>query len=242
MLAKCQGIVVRIINYSETSVILKCYTDLFGMQSYLIQGVRKNKGNIRPSQLMPLNLLQLEVYHQENKNLQRIKELRCAPTLSQIHFNFVKSSIAMFMSEVIYRAIKEENQPDELLFSYLFNSIQILDEQTDILANYPICFLLQLSRFLGFYPKVNELSTEAVFNFNDGHFELPELNNPFQADYLSSKLLAELLQLNFAHQQQVQVSSSTRKNLLQLLIHYFNQHLSNFSNMQSHLVLAEVLE
>lgn len=241
MLTKCQGIVLRVIQYSETSVIVKCYTDVYGLQSYLINGVRKNKGAIRPSQLMPLNLLQLEVYHQHNKNLQRIKELKCEPTLTELHFNMVKSAIAMFMSEVIYRAIKEENQPDEELFKFLFQIIQWVDEEKQSLANFPVCFLVQLSRFLGFYPKSN-IEQASVFNVKDGLFEERQEGNPFQAEASISQALALILDKSFEEQMQTAFAASVRKSLLVMLVEYYNQHVSGFANMQSHTILAEVLE
>jgi len=165
MLTKCRAIVIKCIDYSETSVILKCFTDTYGMQSYLINGVRKNKGSIRPSQLLPLTLLELEAYHQQNKNLQRIKELKCTPLLTELHFDMVKSAIGMFMSEVVYRSVKEENQMDTSLFEFLFHAVQVVDQEQGRLTNFPIYFLLQLSRLLGFYPRYNHQGT-GTFAFN----------------------------------------------------------------------------
>lgn len=243
MLTKCRAIVIRCIDYSETSVILKCFTDTLGVQSYLINGVRKQKGSIRPSQLLPLTLLELEAYHQQNKNLQRIKELKCTPQLNQLHFNMLKSAIGMFMSEVVYRSLKEENQPDEALFNYLYHSIQILDIEQERLANFPVYFLVQLSRFLGFFPRFEEGEMNRVaFNFKDGEFEWHDETNPFQLDMASSALLLQLLGCDYAAQKQLNVSGSTRKQLLQGMIQYYNQHLSGFGNMRSHEILAEVLE
>ena len=243
MLTKCKAIVIKVINYSESSVIVKCYTNNLGMQSYIINGVRKNKGSIRPSQLLPLTLLELEVYHQQNKSLQRIKELKCAPPLNQLHFNMIKSAIGMFMSEVIYRGIKEENQADEALFDFLFNTIQILDMEQENMANLPVLFLLRLSRFLGFYPKFETgAAGDLAFNFKDGFFEPPIANTPFQADLTSSRLLHQLLLADTDEQVQMPMFSAHRKKLLQVLVWYYNEHVSGFSNMRSHDILSEVLE
>ena len=243
MLTKCKAIVIKCIDYSETSVILKCFTNVYGMQSYLINGVRKNKGSIRPSQLQPLTLLELEAYHQQNKNLQRIKELKCTPLLQQLHFSMIKSAIGMFMGEVVYRSIKEENQPDEALFDYLFSAIQILDVEQERITNYPIYFLVQLSRFLGFYPKYNASGSGSLgFNFKDGQFEHYDDKNPCQLDLVTSQLLLEFLTCDYATQQQLQIHAHHRKQLINALIMYYNEHLTGFSNMRSHEILAEVLE
>lgn len=243
MLSKCRAIVIKCIDYSETSVILKCYTDLYGMQSYLINGVRKNKGSIRPSQLLPLTLLELEAYHQQNKNLQRIKELKCAPQLGQLHFDMVKSAVAMFMGEVVYRSIKEENQPDAGLFEFLYHAIQLVDEEQGRLTNFPVYYLLQLSRLLGFYPRYNHQGTGAfAFNFKEGEFEFYNDKDPFQFDLATSELLLHCMESDYLTTQQLHLHAHHRRQLINGLIQYYNQHLNGFSNMRSHEILAEVLE
>lgn len=243
MLVKCKGIVIKTIDYSESSVILKCFTDAHGLQSYLINGVRKNKGQIRPSQLLPLTLLELEVYHQQNKNLQRIKELKCSPPLHQLHFSMVKSSIGMFVSEVLNRSIREEHQADKALFDFIYHAIQLLDIEQQKLSNFPIYFLVQLSRYLGFYPQYQNSGTGTMgFNFKDGAFEFFDEHNPFQFDVVSSSLLLEFLEAGYELQKEFQIHASHRKQLLNHLIVYYNEHLNGFSNMRSHEILAEVLE
>lgn len=242
MLAKCRAIVIKTIDYSESSIILKCYTDTYGMQSYLINGVRKSKGSIRPSHVLPLTLLELEAYHQNNKNIQRIKELKCVPVLHHIHFDMVKSAIGMFVSEVIYRVIKEENNPDHAVFNFLFNTIQMLDIEDERLANFPIYFLLQFSRFLGFYPKEGISASHTGFNFKDGIFEHYDPTNPFMLDETSGKILLGLLGKSYDDQKEDQIRPDQRKYLLNSLILYYNEHLNGFSNMKSHEILSEVLE
>jgi DNA repair protein RecO (recombination protein O) len=242
MLTKCRAISIRTIDYSESSIILKCYTSAYGMQSYLVNGVRKNKGQVRPSQLLPLTLLELDVYHQNNKNIQRIKELKCTPQLQQLHFDVVKSAIGMFTAEVIYRSIKEENEADHALFEFLYNSIQILDIEHDRLANFPVYFMLQLSRFLGFYPKQAVSRTHVGFNFKDGLFEPFDHRSPFMADEQTSTAMLQLLNSSYEEQKGLPIHSETRKKILNTLILYYNEHLSGFSNMKSHEILSEVLE
>lgn len=242
MLAKCRAIVIKAIDYSESSIILKCYTDVYGMQSYLVNGVRKNKGYVRPSHVLPLTLLELEAYHQDNKNIQRIKELKCIPVLHTMHFNMVKTAIGMFISEVVYRAIKEENHPDVTVFDFLFHTIQVLDVEDERVANFPIFFLVQLSRFLGFYPKRGVSEWHTGFNFKDGIFEAFDPKSPFMLDEASGKILLHLLDKNYEEYKTQAIKSEQRKYLLNALILYYNEHLNGFSNMKSHEILAEVLE
>ena len=243
MLTKCKAIIIKSIDYSESSVIVKCFTNHYGMQSYLINGVRKQKGAIRPSQLLPLSLLNLEAYHQQNKNLQRIKELRCEPQLKQLHFQMTKSAIGMFIAEVIYRAVKEENHPDSQLFEFLFQFIQLLDEEDEqALSNLPLYFLLQIARLMGIAPKFENVGTGTLgFNFKDGQFEWYDDKNPFQFSLVSSELLMLCLPAGYNEIREMQIAGVHRRQLIQDILIYFNEHISGFSNMKSHEILATVL-
>lgn len=241
MLTKCRAIVIRTVNYSESSVILKCYTDLHGIQSYMVNGVRSRKGSIRPSQLQPLTLLELEAYQQQNKNLQRIRELKCMPPLRQLHFDIIKGAIGMFVSEVLYKAIREEAHADETLFSFLFHAIQLLDLSHDKTANFPVYFMLQLSRYLGFYPKGSYTAETDGFDLHEGSFDRYDLRNPFQVEPALSEKMSLLLRCGFDSMHDVPFSHAQRSTLLAHLVSYYSEHLDDFSELRSHKVLNEVL-
>jgi len=152
MIKKTRGIVLRNTNYRDNSVISHIYTEEFGIQSFILNGVRNQKGNIRPSHIMPLNLLDLVVYKKENTGIHRIKELRCQPILQSIHFDVLKNSVALFVSEILNASLAEEEANPEL-FHFLDHFIRILDLEDEKIGNYPIYFLIHLTRYLGFYPK-----------------------------------------------------------------------------------------
>jgi DNA repair protein RecO (recombination protein O) len=240
MLAKCKAIVIKSINYSESSVVLTCYTDLFGIQTYLINGVRSKKGSIRPSHILPLTLLEIEAYHQQNKNMQRIKELRCTPLLQSIHFDMVKSAIGMFMAEIMFKTIREENQPDPALFAFLFNSIQALDLQ-HLPANFPVFMLLQLSRYLGFLPKQNYSETNNSFDWAEGEFKTFDTLHPGLVEPQISKLIADLLAADFNNFSTVTLTYKQRSDILNCLILFYQNHTDTLHEVKSHKVLAEVL-
>lgn len=241
MLSKCQAIVINTVNYSETSVVLKCFTDLYGIQSYMVNGVRSKKGAIRPSQLMPLTLLEIEAYHQQDKNLQRIKELKCTPALRSIHFDVFKSAVAIFMAEIIYKSIKEENHVDMPLFTFLHSSIQLLDLHTEKLSNYPIYFLLQLSRYLGFQPKGKFSPTTNGFDFKEGIFEAYHSQNPYQLEPISSELLSSIIESNASNFHSTTIAPEIRPQLLNCLIEYYQTHVDGFREINSHKILTAVL-
>lgn len=240
MLNKCKAIVIKTVDYSETSVVLTCYTDLYGVQTYMVNGVRSKKGSIRPSQLLPLTLLEVEVYHQQNKNMQRIKELRCTPALKQLHFDVIKSAIGIFTAEIIYKIIKEENQPDEALFGFLFSSIQLLDIQTQV-VNFPVYFLLQLSRYMGFWPKGSYTELTNSFDWNEGEFKNYDPLNPSHIDPPLSKMISDLLQSDFESFHQISIGYKDRTDILNYLILFYQNHTDTLHEVKSHKILAEVL-
>jgi len=240
-LIKCRAIVLRTIDYSENSVILKCYTDNFGVQSYIINGVRSKKSAIRPSQLQPLTLLALESYKQENKNLHRIKELKCEPVMKNLHFDIFKSAVGIFMAELIYKTVREEDQVDKPLFEFLFHTIQILDYENEVLSNFPLFFMLQLTRYLGFYPKGNFTTNTNSLNINEGCFEIFDKHAIHQIDSELSEKISLILNSDFESSKQISLSNKQRTTLLEILITYYKQHISNFGEMNTNKVLHEVL-
>src|ERR1700750_1123629 len=151
MLHKTRGIVFKTTDYGESSVIVQIFTEKFGLQSYIINGVKKPKAKITRNMLQPLHLLEVVVYHKANSGIQRISELKNSPVLLSIPYDVIKSCIAIFLNEVLYKAIKQQTS-DEHLFDFVFNSIEWLDHQQEGLANFHLLFLIRLTRYLGFYP------------------------------------------------------------------------------------------
>src|SRR2546430_2069454 len=108
MLHKTRGIVFHVTDYSESSVVAKIYTELFGLQPYLINSVRKKKSSVKPSALQPLALIDLVVYHKERSGLKRVADAKNNPVLKSIPFDVRKSSVVLFLNEVLYKSVKEE--------------------------------------------------------------------------------------------------------------------------------------
>lgn len=241
MLIKCKAIILKTVDYSENSVVLKCLTDTHGIQSYMVNGVRSKKGAIKPSHLLPLTLLELESYHQQNKNLQRIKELRCVPQLKSLHFDLLKSSIGIFMAEVIHKIIKDENHYDLPLFTFLYNSVQILDLQTEQTGNFPVCFLVHLTKYLGFHPKGVFGTDTNGFDTKEGIFEPYNIRNPYQLSPELSEKLSDMMRYSIADNFEVRINYQQRTQLLEHMIEYYKEHIEGVLDIKSHKILAEVL-
>lgn len=240
MLHKTRGIVLKVTDYGEASVIVQLFTEKFGMQSYIINGVKKPKSKIARNMLQPLHLLDMVVYHKSTGSVQRIKELKNAPLLQHIPYDVVKSSIALFLNEVLYKAIKQQS-PDEQLFDYVFHGIELLDNIGTGIANFHLLFLLGLTRFLGFYPDSNNAADAAFFDMRNGVFSNLKPESNFYLSPPHTAHFAQLLNRGFEDLPGIRLSNDERRYLITRLLEYYALHIDSFGNIRSHDVLEEVL-
>lgn len=239
MLHKTRGIVFNSIEYGEASLVVKIYTELFGIQSYLINSVRKKHARIHSNIFQPLTPLELVVYHKDRPGLQRISEIRPSPPLNNIPFDVVKTSIVFFLDEVLLKAIHEE-ESNPGLFEFIFNSIQYLDNPEKAGKEFHLIFLLRLSRLLGFSPTNNFSVTLNVFNLKDGSFQEsfpihPHFIPPSLTGYFSEMINAD-------YSLSTNISGADRRLLINYIIEYFELHIEGFRNIKSHKVLEQVWE
>src|SRR5687768_7873420 len=149
MTHKTKGIVIRTVKYGETSVIVSIYTELFGIQSYIVNGVRtfSKSGSGRANLFQPAAILELVVYHNELKNIQRLKEFRWGYLYKTLFFDVIKNSVALYMVELMQKSLKQP-EPNPELFHFLEDAFLHLDESDEaIVANYPLFFSLHLPSF-----------------------------------------------------------------------------------------------
>lgn len=239
MLYKTRGIVLKTTDYSENSVIVQIFTEKFGLQSYLINGIKKSKGKIRMNMLQPLHLTDMVVYHKPSSNIQRISELRNSPVFESIPYNILKSSLALFLNEVLYRSIKNHSN-DERLFEFIYSAVELLDRTEEGIANFHLWFLLHLTRYLGFFPNTT-LAGADFFDLRDGCYvrTLPLHPQIIQGELI--KYFTGLVSGNAYSIGQIKVSGSQRKELLLKLLEYYQLHIDNFGEVKSHQILEEVL-
>jgi DNA repair protein RecO (recombination protein O) len=240
MLHKTRGIVFKTTDYGDSSIIVQVFTEKFGLQSYIVNGAKKPKAKISSNMFQPLHLLDMVVYHKNTGNVQRIKEVKNAPVLQTIPYDVIKSSLAIFLNEVLYKAVKQQS-PDENLFGFVFNAIEWLDHQTEGLANFHLFFLARLTRYIGFYPDTHLVNTAGFFDMKNGVF----CNyKPDSILYLSpphTQNFAALLQCTFENLAQFKLTNDERRYLIHKLLDYYALHIEGFGNIRSHEVLEEVL-
>ncbi|MDJ1504576.1 DNA repair protein RecO [Xanthocytophaga agilis] len=227
MLFKTRGIVINYIRFKETSIIIKIYTEEFGLQTYIENGARSSKGKNKMALFQPLTLLDLVVYHREGGNIMRLSEIKCCDPLTDVPYNFVKSGIALFMSEVFNKALKEESS-NESLFEFLYQSILYLDQQTEHYENFPIQFLLSFAQYLGFAPS----EAREVFAQIE-EFQL--LDYAKEDEERFDKLIES------PYHKHVPLTNGQRRRILEYVLLFYRLHVDNFGELRSVSVLREML-
>ena len=239
MYHKTKGIVLHTVKYSETSVISKIYTEKLGLVSYIIKGVRSAKSTSKAVLLQPLTLLEMEVSHRENKQLQFIKEFRRDYVYRSIPFDTLKSTVAIFLLELISKSIREHEQNSEM-FEFIHESLCVLDKSEKLNPDFHLLFLVHFTRHLGFVPHGNFSDKNAFFEMTEGMFiqQQSELNIMGKNE---SRLLNELINTNPFSSIPLKINRQERKLMLGNLVRYYQLHLENFS-LKSPEILEEILE
>jgi DNA repair protein RecO (recombination protein O) len=239
MIHTLKGIVLHHVKYKENSAIVYVYTDQFGRQAYLVNSIRGKKSRFSSNLLQSLTLLELEAYHKEGRELQRIKDLRNYMPYRTIPYDHRKSSQALFLSEILYRVLREED-PNTELYKFLESSLQLLDILEDNPSNFHLVFLVQLTKFLGFYPENNYGEERTGFDMRNGQFSNGSGIHPDFFDRKSSELLYRLLGSNFKNLSQITVDQETRMQFLEDIMNYFRLHVHGLGNLKSLPVLQEL--
>lgn len=241
MIEKTAGLVLHSLKYGESSVIVKIYTRKLGMQSYLVPGVRKRNARIRQNLFQPLSILDLVVYHKEQGNLQRIKEIGCPEPYRHIPFDIARTSIALFLAEVVLKSVREQ-EANEGLYDFLAESFRFLDATEGSVSNFHLLFLLRFSRFLGFAPRDNRADSCGFFNMQEGVYEQAMGDEKHFMDKALSSKLHLLQSSSFEGLQHLGISASVRRALLHKLIDYYRLHTDGMQQLKSLAVLESVLE
>ena len=117
LMHQSRAIVLRQLKYSETSLILKIYTEKEGLLSFIAKGVRGKKGKLRSAQFQPLNLIDLSYRDARKSELRQIIDLKVIDPFTDLPFNPVKRTIAIFIAELIQNTVKEQ-EPNKKLFEF----------------------------------------------------------------------------------------------------------------------------
>jgi DNA repair protein RecO (recombination protein O) len=229
------GILLKRVNYSESSLVLTFYTKENGTQNYLFQGGKKKKGNL----LQPLSVIEINTYKRSESNLGKISEISAHYVPQTIPFHPVKSGVAFFIAETLYGCLKSHDE-DKRVFEFLCTEIEFIDNN-DISGNYMIWFLLNLSRFLGFHPDIEEENPKILI-ISEGVFRA---STPLGSEYILHEGIPQLAAMTTMKKNdalKLKLNKTERKNNLNTLITYYKYHVEGFQTPKSLSILQTIFE
>lgn len=239
MIEKTRGVVLHQLKYTDSGIVAQLYTRKFGRQSFLIKGLRnKNKGR-QIVFFQPMFILDLVFYYKESRGMQIIKEYSVAYTPSDIHTNIKKTSVALFLGEVLTSVLREES-PNENLFDFIEESVKYFDSSKEGFANFHIAFLASLCSFLGFEPGLRPGQNGFYFDMENGIFTLLPPAHSNYANAEISGILARIFSTSFENVKDITLTGSTRNEVLDVLVRYYSLHLPGIRKIRSLEVLKEV--
>ena len=218
MITKTRGIVLNYIKYGDTSIICKIYTEQFGLQSYIINGIRKSKSkNIGLFQ--PLNILDLVVYHKKTSGLQRIKESKLDYAYKTLHLDMKKISVCFFLSEFLNRISQNDDyQKDN--FDFIKDSLIVFDRLEVNYSNFHIQFLIKLSKYFGIDIGNSKHLTAENVKDDINLFVDACINNSYEVKIKSNNIL--------------------RNNVINLIVEHYSRNLDININLNSTNILKEI--
>ena len=243
-LHKTKGIVLRTVKYGETSIIVTVFTELFGIQSYLVNGVRTSakKGTGKASLFQPSAMLDLIVYHNELKNLNRIKEFRWSYLYQHILSDVPKNAVALFMVELLTKCLKQPEGNSDL-FHFAEDIFMKLDESSGtIMANLPLFFALHLTHFFGFRIDDTHSETKPWLDLQEGSFVAEQPRHPHFLEDKQASVTSQLLKVMQTEElEEIKLNHDFRRSLLFVYETYYKLHIPDFGTMKSLPVLREIL-
>ena len=248
MLKKSSIIVLHTIKHGETGLVVQCYSNTNGKQALYLRG--GTKANIKSAKFHRLNILDIITYSNSVSSMPQIREFTQASALNSIRTNIYKNTIAIFISEIIVRTIRE-SEANPQLFTFVKTAIEILEQMERGIANFHLYFLVQLAGMLGFKPLNNYSEKTPLFNISLACFTEPFLIfdgnkciiSEESSSHLTTKesyLLHQILNTQFTQIESIICNGELRLSFAKKIISYLSYHLGISIEIKSLDVLHEV--
>lgn len=244
MIHKTKGIVLRSVKYGETSLVVTVFTELFGLQSYLVNGIRtvSKKGGTKAALFQPAAILDLIAYHNEFKNLQRLKEFKWDYLYHHILSDVRKNAVALFMIELLTKCLKQPEANADL-FYFTEDSLHHLDEANEtVTANFPLFFALHLAVFFGFRISDEYSETKHYLDLEEGTFVEEQPKHPHYLQDREAAAVSHILKtMQPTELQEVALNQELRRRITHAVEEYYKLHIPDFGTMRTLPVLREVM-
>jgi DNA repair protein RecO (recombination protein O) len=243
MLHNTKGIVLRVTKYGDTSVILSAYTELFGLQQYIVKGVRttSKKGANKAVYYQPAAILQMEVYHTPMKQLQMLKEVNWDYIYQNVYSDVIRNAVATYIVEVLQQTLQPEPHPE--LFYLIEDTFKQLDKGGAALAsNLSIYFLIHLTETLGFGLQGKWTEATPMLDVKEGQFVKDKPLHPYFLEGIEAQTASQFMSLQFYNDlENIQLNGQQRKKILELFQLSLSWHYKGFKEIKSLAILQAVL-
>lgn len=239
MLEKTRAIVLNSLKYGESQMIVDMYTKGRGRLSFIQRIPRQGRGGIKKQYFQPLTILDIEFDYRATQRLHKLRSAAVVFPFRSLPFDMAKLSIALFVAEFTIYVTRSE-QSDPALYAFVENSVRWLDACEGSFANFHIIYMLHLTRFIGFYPNVEDYASGCSFDMREGCFVYAA---PPHADFLpphEAEKIGLLLRLNYATMRLLRLTREERNRCVDVLLAYYRLHLPDFPEMKSLAVLREL--
>lgn len=240
---KTRAIILRTVKYGETSLVVSAFTELFGLQTYLVNGVRTSKkSGLKASLYQPASVVDLEVYHNERNTMHRIKECNRAHIFNDVLTDVVKNSVALFLMELLYKLLKQPEQNSDLFYFCEDSLLQLDDAPAIVTANLPLFFALHISHFFGFKIDDNFSDENGFLDLQEGNFINARPHHTYYIEGENALITSELLKIMLPSElDDIRMNHLKRRELLQRYMEYYALHIQDFGQMKTLMVMQEVL-
>lgn len=241
MLTPVNCIALNIIKYNDKHSILRAYSLELGCLSFLVPAGNGKEARRRRAILMPLSMFKCIADIHFGRDIYVMRDLSTDLVFPQIRINPIKSSIAFFISEIL-TVILRESQDDKILYYFLKDTLQRLNDGNKGIANFHICFLVKLIRFLGLEPDYSTYKEGVLFDYAEGLFRFTP---PLHSHFLSveeSQILYTLSRMTFDNMYCFKFSRIERCQILDALLKYYAMHYPALSSINSLNVLKELFD
>jgi DNA repair protein RecO (recombination protein O) len=179
----------------------------------------------------PLSLVEIVTYSKKaDTELKSFKEIKSSYFYKNLHSDPHKLGLTMFLAEILESTLNEE-EPNVLLFDFIETSLHYLDDLNNF-ANFHISFLIELTKHLGFYPRIDDFSKK-YFDLEYGVFYDFDKNTPYLFTGEIIENFKMFLMTKFVKTNEIILTKKQRNNLLKLIIQYYSLHISTFREPKS---------
>lgn len=238
MLVKTKAILIHHVRYSDNSLIAHFYTQEYGRLSVMVKGISSRKRGARFSYFQPLNIFNLELYRYENREINNLKELSLTFIPEKIPGDIHRTSVALFISEILYNVIREEDA-NRMLYDFIESSVITLDGITAGISNFHLWFLVAFTAYAGIGPTHTTLH-DCYFDMLTGQFTAQQPMHPDILEPRDAAILNRLLQMPAEKIAALQLSGEERTELLASILKYYNLHLPGMRQIRSLQVLKDI--